>query len=126
MEDELIEYIRKPIKKSKRVTSWIIRRKSLKRKPDFCNYGKDHERMKNWFYHGFKKRKSLSWTKIAGASRNFPNGWETKVEHIIACVANVQRSQQKHNIIVSPVKYDNMCNTDHVPVYIDKVSSCQS
>ena len=61
----------------------------------------------------------MSRTKTAGASRKLPKFWETKVTHIIACVANVKRAQQKHNIIVPPVKYDNMCNTDHVPVYID-------
>ena len=38
--------------------------------------------------------------------------------HIIACVANIQREQQKHNSIVPHVKDDNICNTDHVPVYI--------
>ena len=65
----------------------------------------------------------MSWTKIAGASRNFPKGWETKVAHIIARVENVQRAQQKNNIIVPPVKYDNMCNTDHVPVYTDMVGN---
>ena len=61
----------------------------------------------------------MSWTKIAGASRKLPKGLETKVAHIIARVANVQIAQQKHNIIVAPVKDDNMCNTDHVPLYID-------
>ena len=94
MEDEFIEYIRKLGKKSKGVTSWIIWRKVLKIKPDFFNYGKEHERIKNWFYHGFKKRKKLSWTKIAGASRKLPKGWETKLAHIIEHAANIQRAQQ--------------------------------
>ena len=39
--------------------------------------------------------------------------------HIIERVASVQRSQQKHNIFVPPIKDDNMCNKDHVPVNID-------
>ena len=75
--------------------------------------------MKIWFYHSFKEQKYLSGTKIAGASRKLPKGWETKVAHIIARVANVQRVQQKHNISVPPFKDDNMCNIDPVPVYID-------
>ena len=54
MEDGFIEYICELRKKRKRVTLRIIWRKALKIKPDFCNYGKYHERMKNWFYHGFK------------------------------------------------------------------------
>ena len=61
----------------------------------------------------------MSGTKISGASRKLPKGWETKVAHIIARVAKFQRAQQKHNIIVPPVKYENMCNKDHVPLYID-------
>ena len=80
----------------------------MKIKPDFCNFGKDHEKTKNWFYHSFEKRKFLSWTKIAGSSRKLPKGWETKVAHIIARVVNVERAQQKHNIIVPPVKDYNM------------------
>ena len=51
MEDELIEYIPGLRKNSKRFNSWIIWRKSLKINPGFCNYGKDHERMKTWFYN---------------------------------------------------------------------------
>ena len=47
MKDELIEYIRELRRKSKMVTSWIIWWKALKTNPDFCNYGRDHERMKN-------------------------------------------------------------------------------
>ena len=94
MEDELIEYIRELRKKSKMVTSMIIWRKSLKIKPDFCNHVKYHERMKTWFYHGFKKRKILSWKKIAGASRKLPKVWETKLAHIIEHAANIQRAQQ--------------------------------
>ena len=61
----------------------------------------------------------MSWTKIDGAPCKLPKVWETKVAHRIAGVANVQRAQQKYNIIVPPVKYDKICDTDHVPVYID-------
>ena len=62
--------------------------------------------------------KGFSCTKIAGAPRKISKGWETKVAHIIARVSKVQIAQQKYNIIVPKVKDDNMCNTDHVPVYI--------
>ena len=119
MEDEIVEYIRDLRKNCKRVTTWIIWRKAMKIKPDFCDYGKNKEKLKSWFYYGFKKRKNLSWTRISGASRKLPNGQEKKAAQIIERVARVQSEQHQENIIIPRVKDDNMCNTNHVPVYIN-------
>ena len=76
--------------------------------------------MRNWFYSGFTKRKNLTWVRNAGASRKLPNNWEAECIKITNSISQIQQCHRNENgTLVPEVTDDNLCYSDHIPMYID-------
>jgi hypothetical protein len=90
--------------------------------PNFCGGKKSKkcfniQKMKTWFYGGFKKRCKLSKRRISSTGQKLPKDWENKAKSIIVHVVKTQTRQQRSDGSwrggVSDV---NMGNTDQVPI----------
>ena len=128
MERELIRWCDEQWSNKKVLTRGIIFRRALKIYPMFCGGANNNkglfERLKSWFYGGFKLRKKLSKRRISSTGQKCPKDWEEKVERINKRVANSQMPSQRPDGSFRPgVTDDRMANTDQVPTYIEDHSN---
>ena len=75
--------------------------------------------MKTWFYNGFSQRKSLSYTKIASASRKLPSNWKILHEKIIKSIETTQMTRREELLVIPGIIDDKFINADNVPMYWD-------
>jgi hypothetical protein len=100
MEKQLISWCDEQRESNKVITRGIIFRKSLELLPSFCGGKKSKkcfQKMKIWFYCGFKKRCKISKRRISSSGQKLPKDWENKVKSIIV---NLQKYRH-HNEGVS-------------------------
>ena len=93
MEKKLHGHVESLWKEKKRVSRLVVVRKVVEIYPMFKGGMHDPKFManiKSWFHHGFCKRVKLSYTRIAGASRNLPSNWKELAASVIARVAKSQ------------------------------------
>ena len=124
LEEDIMTHIADLWDKKKRVSRLLVFRCVRNKYPWFKggpaekNYFKD---VKTWFCNGFVKRRKLSYTRIAGASRKLPSDWKEKVQNIIERVARSQQCKRVGNNAVPPTLDHYFVNTDHIPFYRDMV-----
>ena len=113
--------------KSKNVTRGIIFRQATHLLPSHCKgdiNSTQFQRMKHWFYGGFKKRMCLSKRRISSTGQKLPKYWEQKGLEIIARVAEVMMPMQRPDGGYRPgAKDDDVGNFDHCPFYIEDHSN---
>lgn len=104
----------------KRVSRTMIFRQALLLDPSFKGGPKSEgfiERMKNWFYYGFKVRANLSVRKLASVGQKLPLEWETVLARLTQNVRDIQNPQQRGDgsMRIEGVSDRFLINTDHVP-----------
>lgn len=126
LEDDLYSFIEDLWRDKKKVSRIIIFRKVIELDKLFKGGTNDptfFKQMKVWFYNGFCRRKNLSYTRIAGASRKLPSDWKEKQQRIIRSVAKSQTPRKEGHTVIPAVTDSRMANTDHVPMYRDMVGA---
>ena len=123
MEKELLAWCKDKWNNNKSVSRGVIFHQALKLYPGHCG-GLENpaifERLKNWFYGGFKQRWDLSKRRVSSTGQKLPIDWETKGAQIVARVAGAQMPVQKPDgKLISGVKDDDMGNMDHMPCYTE-------
>ena len=123
MEDEILSWCKEMWDDLKPVTRYLVFHKVMTMYPTFeGGIGSDgfFDRMKNWYYHGFKHRKKLSIRKISSIGQKLPKDWQSKHRCIISRVASSQMPKQLcDGSFRPPVNDDDCANSDHVPMYIE-------
>jgi hypothetical protein len=127
MEGKLIRWCKEQWDKKKNISRGIIFRKSKCFYPSHCEGNVSmttFERMKKWFYGGFKKRLYLSKRRISSTGQKLPKDWEIKGAEIIARVGGAMMPiQRPDGSFIPGVNEDNMSNFDHSPFYIEDHSN---
>ena len=77
------------------------------------------EKLKKWFYYGFKKRNYLSIRKLASVGKKIPKYWEEKMIEMKGRVRENKNPvmQPCGKIHIAGVRYVNFVNTYHVPIW---------
>ncbi len=128
MEKQLLEWLEALWKDQKRVSRTMIFRKVMELDPKYNGGPKAEgfmEKMKKWFYKGFKVRAGLSVRKIAGAGQKIPDGWEGMMRRITTNVRDLQKVETRPDgsRIIAGVQDRHFVNTDHVPMPIEGVGN---
>lgn len=123
LEVKLGEWITKLEEEEKRITRTMIFRKALELEPGFCDG--DIQKLKKWFYYGFKKRFDLSIRKIASVGQKLPKNWEEQMVDMRGRVRHRQGASQQPDgrVLITGVTDEYYFNTDHVPVWVESVGN---
>ena len=127
-EEILMAWLEERWELEQRVTRTMIFRKVLDIDPKFKGGVKEDgyfDRLKKWFYYGFKVRHSLSVRKISGAGQKLPLNWEQKLLDLHGKVRAIQKPELRADgsVRIAGVKDTHFCNTDHVPVWYESVGN---
>ena len=134
IEKKLIAKLEELWENDKCVSRTVVFRLVLEIDPDFLVSGGQGgrgstghlDRLKTWFYHGFKKRFNLSNRKIASIGQKLPDKWREKLRTQQQRVAAAQFPQEVdlgngEKVNVPGIDDKDWYNFDHVPVWQEPV-----